>query len=54
MKMIAKLIPFPATIVKRNPVAMLRWPIVSCVSPKVHATPMPIVSDIAMRVRNRR
>jgi hypothetical protein len=49
-----KLIPFPATIVKRKPVAMLRWPTTISEKPNVHATPTPMVITIVKSVRRRR
>jgi hypothetical protein len=52
--MIAKLMPLPAMMVNRNPVAMLRWPTRIWVIPNVQATPTAMVSTMAMSVRKRR
>ncbi len=52
--MMPKLIPFPAMMVKRKLVAMLRCPMSTWVTPNVHETPTPMVSSMATSVRSRR
>ena len=45
--------PLPATMLKRKPVATLRWPMAICVSPKVQTSATAMVTPITKSARRR-